>query len=80
MKDRLMIIGAFATVYLVWGSTYLVNYLAIQQIPPFLMCGSRFFLAGGILMIASFFFGKGLPSMLHWRNGAFCFYQSELEE
>jgi len=70
MKDRLMIIGAFATVYLVWGSTYLVNYLAIQQIPPFLMCGSRFFLAGSILMIVSFFFGNRLPSILHWGNGA----------
>lgn len=70
MNDRLLIIGSFATVYLVWGSTYLVNYLAIQQIPPFLMCGSRFFLAGGILMIASLFFSNRLPSLLHLRNSA----------
>jgi drug/metabolite transporter (DMT)-like permease len=69
MNDRFLIIGAFATVYLVWGSTYLVNYLAIQQIPPFLMCGSRFFTAGTLLFITSLFFGNSLPSFKQIRNG-----------
>ena len=36
--------------YLVWGSTYLAIALAVETIPPFLMAGSRFLLAGSILL------------------------------
>lgn len=44
-----MIIAAFSAVYFIWGSTYLVNYWAIASIPPFLMSGSRFLVAGMLL-------------------------------
>lgn len=40
---------AWAAVYLIWGSTYLGIRLAIDSIPPFLMAGSRHFLAGILL-------------------------------
>ena len=40
---------AFAIVYLVWGSTYLAIRFAIETIPPFLMAGTRFLIAGGML-------------------------------
>ena len=40
---------AFAALYLIWGSTYLAILFAIQSIPPFLMAGARFFLAGLIM-------------------------------
>ena len=40
---------AWATVYLVWGSTYLGIRFAIESIPPFLMAGSRHLLAGLLL-------------------------------
>ncbi|NJO87179.1 MAG: hypothetical protein HC821_04025 [Lewinella sp.] len=45
-RERYLIVGAFAVIYFVWGSTYLANYWAIASIPSFLMCGSRFTLAG----------------------------------
>lgn len=48
-NERWLVIGAFATVYFVWGSTYLANYWAIESIPPFLMCGGRFAVAGLLL-------------------------------
>ncbi|NRB51073.1 MAG: EamA family transporter [Saprospiraceae bacterium] len=51
MPERWLIIGAFAVIYIVWGSTYLVNFWAIQVIPPFLMSGSRFFTAGLLLYL-----------------------------
>jgi drug/metabolite transporter (DMT)-like permease len=38
-----------ATVYVVWGSTYLGIDLAIRTIPPFLMAAVRFLVAGGLL-------------------------------
>ena len=42
---------AFAAVYLIWGSTYLAIGVGVQDIPPFLMAGVRFFTAGAILFL-----------------------------
>ena len=38
-----------ATVYLVWGSTYLAIRVAVQTMPPFLMASTRFLVAGALL-------------------------------
>lgn len=46
---KIKIIVAFAALYVIWGSTYLGILFAIQSVPPFLMAGSRFFLAGLIM-------------------------------
>jgi drug/metabolite transporter (DMT)-like permease len=43
------IILAFGVVYVVWGSTYLAIRYAVETLPPFLMAGSRFLLAGLML-------------------------------
>ncbi|QEC65669.1 EamA family transporter [Mucilaginibacter ginsenosidivorans] len=45
-----MVIIAFATVYLVWGSTYFFIRMAIQGIPPLFMGAMRFFTAGIIML------------------------------
>lgn len=44
-----MIAAGLATVYLVWGSTYLAIGVAVRTLPPFLMAGARFVVAGLIL-------------------------------
>ena len=44
--SRARVVAALATVYVVWGSTYLGMRYAIVTIPPFLMAGSRFLVAG----------------------------------
>jgi drug/metabolite transporter (DMT)-like permease len=46
---KVWIIVAFAALYIIWGSTYLGIRFAIETIPPFLMAGTRFFLAGLIM-------------------------------
>ena len=46
-----MVILAFGLVYLFWGSTYLGIDIAVQTIPPALMCALRFSVAG-IVMLA----------------------------
>jgi drug/metabolite transporter (DMT)-like permease len=46
---KLRIILAFAALYLIWGSTYLGIRFAIETIPPFLMAGTRFLIAGLIM-------------------------------
>jgi drug/metabolite transporter (DMT)-like permease len=47
--SRTLLFGAFGIVYVVWGSTYLAIRIAIETIPPLLMAGTRFLVAGAIL-------------------------------
>ena len=49
--SRGAVAAAFAATYTIWGSTYLAIKLAIDSVPPFLMAGARFFLAGAILYV-----------------------------
>jgi len=65
------VILAFAAVYLIWGSTYLAIRFAIETLPPFLMSGTRFLIAGTILFIWSSFRGKDHSaghSLAQWRR------------
>ena len=47
---RWMVILAFGLVYLFWSSTYLAIDVAVQTIPPALMCGVRFSIAGVVML------------------------------
>jgi drug/metabolite transporter (DMT)-like permease len=49
--SKLMVIIAFAIVYLVWGSTYFFIEIAIKGIPPMLMGAIRFFTAGMLVLL-----------------------------
>jgi drug/metabolite transporter (DMT)-like permease len=61
---------AFATVYLIWGSTYLGIRVAVRTIPPFLMSGCRYLLAGGVLFAALRATGVKAPTLGQWvRSG-----------
>ncbi len=53
------IIAAFAAIYVIWGSTYLVIRFAIETLPPLLMAGIRFGTAG--LLLFGFLKIRGLP-------------------
>jgi drug/metabolite transporter (DMT)-like permease len=59
---------AFAAVYLIWGSTYLAIRFAIETIPPYLMGGVRFLIAGGVLYAVLRWRGVRSPSRLQWRS------------
>jgi drug/metabolite transporter (DMT)-like permease len=48
--SRLPVILAFGLVYLFWGSTYLAIDIAVQTIPPALMCALRFSIAGVVML------------------------------
>jgi drug/metabolite transporter (DMT)-like permease len=49
-QHRWMVFLAFGLVYLFWGSTYLGIRIAVEHIPPALMCGTRFFIAGTLML------------------------------
>ena len=48
--NRWRVILAFGLVYLFWGSTYLGIDIAVQTIPPALMCAVRFSIAGVVML------------------------------
>jgi drug/metabolite transporter (DMT)-like permease len=64
-KGTLVII-AFAALYLIWGSTYLGIRFAIETIPPFLMAGARFLLAGVIMYAIAWSQGITKSSWANW--------------
>src|SRR5438874_6851931 len=65
---RIQIITAFAALYLIWGSTYLGILFAIQSIPPFLMAGARFLLAGLIMFAIARTQGPLRSTWVEWRT------------
>ena len=48
--SRWKIILAFGLVYVFWGSTYLGIGIAVEEIPPGLMCATRFLIAGTAML------------------------------
>ena len=60
--------AALLVVYVVWGSTYLAIRIALDGMPPLLMAGSRFLLAGGILYVVLRAAGTAAPTPAQWRN------------
>ena len=65
---QIKIIIAFAALYLIWGSTYLGILFAIQSIPPFLMAGTRFFLAGLFMFAIARTQGSLRSNWSEWRT------------
>jgi drug/metabolite transporter (DMT)-like permease len=46
----LLVWAALWTVYIVWGSTYLALRVLVETIPPLISTGSRFLLAGSLML------------------------------
>ena len=68
-RNAVIMIAAFAAVYIIWGSTYLAIKYAIDTIPPLLMAGVRFLTAGAVLMTwARFTADYEKPKAAHWRS------------
>lgn len=62
---------ALATVYVIWGSTYLAIRFAIETLPPFWMAGVRFVTAGALLYGWARWRGAPRPSPANWKAAAF---------
>jgi drug/metabolite transporter (DMT)-like permease len=67
-SKKIRITIAFAALYLIWGSTYLGIRFAIETIPPFLMAGTRFLLAGLIMYAIAWSQGMVKSSWANWRT------------
>lgn len=58
---------AFAIIYFVWGSTYLAIRIGVREVPPFLLAGLRFLIAGLILFLWLRARGTPSPTAREWR-------------
>jgi len=59
---------ALASVYILWGSTYLAIRFALQSYPPFLLGAGRMFLAGLIMYVVLRARGVASPTGKQWRT------------
>ena len=62
--------GALLIVYLVWGTTYFAIGVAMQSLPPLLMNGARFVLAGAVMLAYARWQGQAWPTAAQWRGSA----------
>jgi drug/metabolite transporter (DMT)-like permease len=58
--NKSLIILAFFSIYVVWGSTYLLNKIAVTELPPFYLASVRFLIAGLLIFIISKILGHSL--------------------
>ncbi|MBO0951908.1 EamA family transporter [Fibrella forsythiae] len=65
-NNRVLILLAFAAIYLIWGSTYLAISWAVKTLPPFLMMGTRFVIAGLLIFGFGLMRSRQFPSRQQW--------------
>jgi drug/metabolite transporter (DMT)-like permease len=59
---------AWAAVCVIWGTTYAAIRICLETIPPFLMSGFRWTVAGGLIMVALRIRGHRPPSPASWKQ------------
>jgi drug/metabolite transporter (DMT)-like permease len=63
-----LLVACLAATWLIWGSTYLAIKFALVSFPPFYQMGSRFLVAGALLLAWLKLRGRPLPTLVQWRN------------
>jgi drug/metabolite transporter (DMT)-like permease len=66
--SALAVAFALASVYILWGSTYLAIRFALVSYPPFLLGAGRMFLAGLIMYVVLRARGAASPTGKQWRT------------
>lgn len=59
-RNTLLIVLAFFSIYVVWGSTYLFNKIAVGELPPFMLASVRFVIAGALIFVIAKILGISL--------------------
>lgn len=61
---------AFAIIYFVWGSTFLAIRVGVREVPPFLLAGIRFLIAGFVLFAWMRAKGTAFPTTQEWLSAS----------
>ena len=59
-NNPVLIVIAFFSIYVIWGSTYMLNKIAVTALPPFMLAATRFLVAGILIFIISKVIGLSL--------------------
>lgn len=62
------IAACLAARWFIWGSTYLAIKFALVSFPPFFQNGTRFLLAGSMLLAWARWRGQTMPTLVQWGN------------
>ncbi|UWX56528.1 EamA family transporter [Maribacter litopenaei] len=54
-RNTVLVILAFFAIYVIWGSTYLLNKIAVTELPAFMLAGIRFITAGSLIFLIAKF-------------------------
>jgi drug/metabolite transporter (DMT)-like permease len=57
---------AFGVIYFVWGSTFLAIRVGVREVPPFMLAGMRFLVAGVVLYVWTRLKGTPTPALREW--------------
>ena len=64
--DKWKVLLAFAIIYFVWGSTFLAIRVGVREVPPFVLAGMRFLIAGTALYTWMRVRGTPSPTPREW--------------
>lgn len=56
LSKHALVIVAFFSIYVIWGSTYLLNKIAVSELPPFMLASVRFITAGLLIFLIALIF------------------------
>jgi drug/metabolite transporter (DMT)-like permease len=59
-NPKALIILSFIAIYVIWGSTYLFNKIAVTELSPFFLASIRFLTAGFLILIIAIVLKKSL--------------------
>ncbi len=65
---KVLLVAAFAALYIIWGSTYLAIKIGVETMPPWPMIAARHALAGTMLFTTLRLSGVPAPKRAHWRG------------
>jgi len=65
-----LLLACLAATWFIWGSTYLAIKFALVSFPPFYQMGTRFLVAGLLLIGWLKWRGHAFPTLVEWRNAA----------
>jgi len=59
-RKTILVVLAFFAIYVIWGSTYLLNKIAVAEIPPLYLGAIRFIIAGILIFVIAKLLGHKL--------------------
>ena len=65
-----LIASCLLAVYVIWGTTYFAIKVGIEGSPPFFLVGTRFLVAGALLLAWQALRGRPMPARRQWRGAA----------